>query len=196
MEELRYIMKYLHGLFAHTEETWQHLSEPDVKEAELSYMTRYYYYPMMGVGTLLIFLLHGNGIMLHKLPFDAPFNFEFAMKGAISFALSYVLSPTLARLIIEYLFSAMTRVTFDKQRLEVFTYYCMSVVMALSLFCSCLPNFTFLSFILLYAINVVYQGCDPYLHLPSNRGYFITVASAAVMFSPWLIRFILGFFVK
>lgn len=196
MEELRYIMKYLHGLFAHTEETWQHLSEPDVKEADLSYLTRCYYYPLMGVGTLLIFLLHGNGILLHKQPFDAPFNFEFAMKGAISFALSYVLAPSLAVLIIRQLFCRLTRVKIEKQTLEVFAYYATSVVMVLTLFISCFPNFTFLSFIILYAINIVYQGTDPFLKVSVNRGYFITIASAAIIFSPWIIKYVLAIFVK
>ena len=196
MEELRYIMKYLHGLFAHTEETWCHLSEPDVQEADLSYMTRCYYYPLMGVGTLLIFLLHGNGILLHKQPFDASFNFEFAMKGAISFALSYVLAPSLAVLVIKLLFCRLTGFKIEKQTLEVFAYYSTSVVMVLSLFCSCLPNFTFLTFILLYAINIVYQGSEPFLKVVVNRGYFITIASAAILFSPWVIKTVLAIFVK
>lgn len=196
MEELRYILKYLHGLLAHAEETWQHLSEPDVKEADASYLTQYYYYPLLGVGTLLIFLLHGNGVLLHKQPFDASFNFEFAMKGAISFALSFVLAPTMARLAIEWMFCNLTNIQIEKQKLDVFCYYCVSVVMLLTLFCACLPNFTFLSFIILYTINVIYQGCERYLRLTDNRGYFITIASAAIMFSPWLIKFILAYFVK
>ena len=63
MEELRCIIHYVRGLLAHPTETWKELSEPEQPAANLEYMQRNFYYPLLGVGTLLIFLLHGNGVM-------------------------------------------------------------------------------------------------------------------------------------
>lgn len=197
MEELRYILKYIRGLFAHTEETWERLAEPGIREAEIGYMTRFYYYPLMGFGALLIFILHGNGVMLHsKMTFDAPFNFEYAMKGMIAFALSYVASPTLARLLIQQIFTGLTRIPFEKEQLELFVHYSMSIVMVIDMFCSCLPYFTFLSFIGLYLINVVYLGAVSYLRLQNARGLFLVVSSLSIYFSPWLIQRVLSIFAK
>ena len=197
MEEIRFILKYVSGLLARTEETWANLTNPDCKEGEPDYMLRCYYWPLMGVGALIIFLLHGNGVMLHsKLPFDAPFSMEYAMKGMVAFALSYAAGPTFARLLIQQVYGSMTNVNLEKNQMEIFVHYCMSIVMLIDLLCSCLPYFTFLSFIGLYVIYVVYVGSDQYLQLKTARGFFLTIAFVCIYFCPKLICYILALFEK
>lgn len=197
MEELRFILKYVSGLLSRTDETWTRLAEPDCKEGQADYMLRCYYWPMMGVGALIIFLLHGNGVMLHsKLPFDAPFSLEYAMKGMVAFVLSYAAGPTLARLLLQQCFSSLTHIHFDKNQIEVFVHYCMSIVMLVELLCACLPYFTFLSFIGLYVIYIVYVGTDVYLKLQTARNFFMTLAAAFIYFSPRIISGLLAIFEK
>ena len=197
MEELRFILKYVYGLLSHTEEVWTRLTDAECKEGKVDYMLRCYYWPLMGVGALLIFLLHGNGVMLHsKLSFDSPFSFEYAMKGMVAFALSYAAGPTFARLLIQQLFSGVTKITIDKSQMEIFVHYCMSIVMLVDMLCACLPYFTFLSFIGLYVIYVLYLGTEHYLQLKMARGYFLTIAFVSIYFCPRLIHLLLAFFEK
>lgn len=197
MEELRYILKYVRGLLTHTEETWTNLAEPETKEGQVEYMLRGYYWPLLGTGSLLIFILYGNGIFLNsKLPFDAPFNFEYAMKGLVSFATSYVVAPTLARLIIEQLYSLSVREKIEKDRLEIFVHYSMSIVMIIELFCACLPQFTFLTFIGVYLISIVYLGIVSYLKLTRHVGLLLLISSFSIYASPWIMQHLLALFAK
>ena len=198
MEEIRFILKYVYGLLAKTEEVWTRLSDPECKEGRNDYMMRYYYWPLMGVGCLLIFLLHGNGVMLHTkmTAFEASFSLEYAMKGMASFALGYAAGPILAGIIIKELYGRATNEQLDKNQLEIFVHYSMSIVMIFEMFCACLPYFTFLSFIGLYVIYIVYLGTSTYLKVQVSRGLFVTIAFLAIYFSPSALQFLLELFEK
>ncbi len=193
MEELRFIFTYVKDLLSHTEETWKRLRDPELPAAKTEYMLRNYYWPMMGVCAICIFLLHGNGIMLHsKLAYDAPFSLELGMKGAVSFILGYAAGPTLAILLIREVFCRFTQAELDKERLEIFVHYTMSVVMLINLFCSFLPTMTFLSFIGLYVIYIVWLGSSELMEIvEKQQRFFIVIASVAIYYSPKLIQGIL-----
>lgn len=196
IEDLRIIFRYVRGFLAHTEETWRHLSEPDVPEAQTDYMLRKYYWPLVAFGALCIFLLHGNGVLLNsKLTYDAPFSLEYCMKGAVGFALKYVGGPTLAMLAIGQFFCRVTDTSIKKNNLEIFVYYSMSIVLLIDLFCSFMPTMKFLSFISLFVVYVVWIGSSEYLNIPRGlNGFFWVVSSVSIYFSPAFIELLLSKF--
>lgn len=196
-KQICFILHYLRGLMAHPMEIWTELLDPKEPVSQSEYSIRHYYGPILGTGALLIFLLHGNGVMLRsKLPYDAPFNLEYAMKGMVSFALSYTAGPALAFVIIKSVCGALAAMRFDKNQLEIFILYNMSFLMACDMFCACFPSFTFLSFIGLYMLYIMLEGVDHYMKLGSGRGLFAMVAFLSIYFSPILFNHILASFEK
>ncbi|MBP5715897.1 MAG: hypothetical protein J6W69_02145 [Bacteroidales bacterium] len=195
MEELRCIIHYVRGLLAHPTETWKELSEPEQPAANLEYMQRNFYYPLLGVGTLLIFLLHGNGVMLRSpLPVDAPFSLEYALRGAVAFALSYFAGPRLASLIIALLCSRMAGMELERRRLEVFVSYNMGVLILCDMFCALLPNFTFLTLVSMYVLYVALEGVDNFMQIGRMRGMFAVISCVSIYLSPHVILYIFGLF--
>ena len=197
MEQLLLIWKNAFGLLGSPMETWMRFSDPNEKSHDSEYSFRNYYWPIMGVGAVLIFVLFGNGVMLRsKMSFGDPFNFEYAMKGMVNFTLSYFAGPNLAYIIISWGFSKLTGFTIDKNKLDVFILYNMSILMLFDLFCAFFPNFTFLSVMKLYMLYVMLEGVDVFIKIEKARGLFSTLSALAIYFSPVLIQNILGFFEK
>ncbi|MBO7378439.1 MAG: hypothetical protein J6U31_01650, partial [Bacteroidales bacterium] len=110
----------------------------------------------------------------------------------VSFILGYAAGPTLATLLIRELFCRFTQSELNKERLEIFVYYSMSIVMLFDLFCSFLPTLTFLSFIGLYVIYIVWLGSSELMEVADKQQrFFIVVAVVAIYCSPLLIQYIL-----
>ncbi len=197
MEQLRFIIQLIKGLLGEPRETWMRLSDPNEKAHDSEYSFRTYYWPIMGVGALLIFILFGNGIMLRsKMTFDDPFSFEYAMKGMVNFTLCYFAGPTCARIIIAAACGKLAGMKFDKNQLEVFVLYNMSILMMCDMFCALLPNFTFLSVLKLYMLYVMLEGVDNFMKIERARGLFSTISALTIYFSPDVIHRILAFFEK
>lgn len=197
MEQLLFILQNIKGLLGSPRETWLRFSDPNEKAHDSEYSFRNYYWPIMGVGAVLIFILFGNGIMLRsKMSFDDPFSFEYAMKGMVNFTLSYFAGPSLAYIIISWAFKKMAGFSFDKNQLEVFILYNMSILMLCDMFCALLPNFTFLSVLKLYMLYVMLEGVDGFIKIEKARGFFSALAALAIFFSPVLIGYILELFEK
>lgn len=195
MEELRCIIHYVRGLLAHPTETWKELSDPEQPAANLDYMQRNFYYPLLGAGTLLISLLHGNGVMLRSpLPADAPFSLEFALRGAVAFALSYFAGPRLASLLISLFCSRLGGLELDRRRLEVFVTYNMGILILCDMFCALLPNFTFLTLISMYVLYVALEGVDNFMQIGRMRGVLAVVSCLSIYLSPHIILYIFGLF--
>ncbi|MBQ0057609.1 MAG: hypothetical protein KBT20_08130 [Bacteroidales bacterium] len=194
MTEIRYILRYVKDLLSDTEAVWIKLRDPNLREAQLDYMLRYYYWPMMAFASLCVFLLHGNGVMLNsKLAFDAPFSFEYALTGMVSFALGFAVGPSLAALVLRETFFRFTPIAIAKDQLELFVHYSMSITMVISLFCAFLPNLKFLTFLHLYLIYVVWLGAMSYLDLLTSiyQRVFTIVATAVIFYSPAILQYIL-----
>lgn len=193
MTELRYIFRYVKDLLSHTDETWVQLRDPNLKEAQVDYMLRYYYWPLMGIAAICIFFLHGNGVMVNsKLAYDAPFDFLTGLKGMAMFAFGYATGPMLAGLIIREVFGFFTDVTFDRNKLELFVHYSISIVLLVDLFCAFLPSMTFLTFIGLYVIYVVWLGASLFLEVQSSLlRFFVFVSFLAIYFSSDVLQYAL-----
>jgi len=172
-------------------------SDPNEKAHDSEYSFRTYYWPLMGVGALLIFILFGNGMMLRsKMSFDDPFSFEYAMKGMVNFTLCYFAGPTLASILISWVCGALAGMKFDKNQLEVFVLYNMSILMLCDMFCACFYSFTFFVVLKLYFIYVMLEGVDNFMKIDKGRGLFSTVSALAIYFSPDVIHRILAYFEK
>lgn len=197
MEQLRFIIMIIKSLLSQPRETWMRLSDPNEKAHDSEYSFRTYYWPIMGVGALMIFILFGNGIMLRsKMTFDDPFSFEYAMKGMVNFTLSYFAGPTLASLVIGWACGKLAGMKFDKNQLEVFVLYNMSILMLCDMFCALLPTFTFLAVLKLYMLYIMLEGVDNFMKIERARGFFSTLSALAIYFSPDVIHRILAFFEK
>lgn len=197
MEQLRFIIQLIKGLLSLPRETWMRLSDPNEKAHDSEYSFRTYYWPIMGAGALLVFLLHGNGIMLRsKMTFDDPFSIEYAMKGMVNFTLCYFAGPMLSRIVISWACSRLAGMKFDKNQLDGFVLYNMSILMLCDMFCALLPSFTFLSMLKLYMLYVMMEGVDYFMKIERARGLFSTVSALAIYFSPDVIHRILAFFEK
>lgn len=194
MTELRYIFKYVKDLLSNTEETWTRMRDPNLPEGQIEYLLRYFYWPLLGVGAICIFLLHGNGVMLNsKLEYDDPFSFETGLRGMVSFVLGYAAAPSLASLIIREVFCRLSNMEFDRNRLDVFVHYCISIVMLVELLCAFLPTLTFISFIGLYTLYIVWLGAAVYLEISSSTSlrFFVFVSFLAIYFSSDLLQGVL-----
>lgn len=188
MEELRCIIHYVRGLFAHATETWRALAEPDEPAANLEYMQRNFYYPLLGIGSLLIFILHGNGVMLNSpLKGDDPFSLEFALRGSVAFALSYFAGPRLATLMIGLFCNKLAAMQLDRRKLEVFVSYNMGLLIVFDMFCAFLPNLTFLTLMSVYVLYVAFEGIDNFMQITRMRGVLAVVSCASIYAAPHII---------
>lgn len=180
MLQFKYILKYLISLVVNPEQTWQFLANQEGQESKADYMQRNYYFPMWGVIAICLFLLKGFS--------TEEFSFEVAMKSAVSFMLSYFAGLYLAAFLLRLAFEWCWGILLDKERLQVFVGYAMSFLMAVDLLMSLMPSISFVAFVNLYLVYIVWCATISYLGVEENRRWSSTFLISAVVFcSPWLI---------
>lgn len=200
MLELKYIFKYVRDLLTNTTDVWTRLRNDDkLNEGKFDYLFQHYYLPMMGVGAICIFLLYGLGFISHSVVLDdSGFDLEVGLKGMVLFVVAYISAVPLATLIIKETFDRLFEQDTEKNKLEVFAGYCVSLVMLVELVCAFLSQLSFLTFAGLYVIYVVWVGAALYLEIENRRLWFFTVvAFLSIYCAPiaikWLLTLLLRF---
>ena len=173
------------------------LSDPNDKMHDADTAFRNCYAPLLGAGSLLIFVLHGKDYLpQHKLPFDAPFSIELAMKGMVGFALSYVCAPTLAYVLISSIYGKLAGVRFDKNQLQVFVMFNLSVLMVCDIISALIPILSFLSVLKIFMIYILFEGIDNYMRIEQGRWAFAFISALSLYASPYVINHLLNMFEK
>lgn len=196
LRELRFIVTYIKGLMAHTEDTWDKLAEGKCEEADPDYMLTHFYWPLFGISASLILLLIGCGGLFGDGV--SSFNLEVGMKAMVEFVVVYGVGPMLASMLMQFSFRWVTALPIKREETIIFAYYTMSTLIVLDVCCSVFPNLEFLTVSKLYMIYIVAAGVDHYLkvevreHLAVTTGIFCLI----LFFVPQTISFLIHFIDK
>lgn len=192
--DIKYIVSYLHGFVFHTRQTWQRLKASPKEQLEVEYFRTHFYWPLLGVGALLIFIMYGNGYFAtSNLAFDDPFSFEYAMKGVVKFAVPYALAPMLATLLVRDLGGKRLGIVFKETNLELFVTACVAIDMVIVVFCAFLPGFQFVRFLRLFVISVVVSGSREIVDVANEeRTLFIIDVYFSIFASVWVLEYLTG----
>lgn len=196
LKDARYIVKYIIGLMVHGDEAWESLSKEDNEAADHEYMMTHYYWPLFGVSALLIMLLIGIGGLFGDTSGSTFFDLEVGMRAMVEFAVVYAVGPMLVAHLAPAFFG-YANMQIDRNKLNVFVPYTMSVLMVLEVCCATFPNLEALHFSQLYIIAVITQGVDHYLKVERNRRVLSTMMFCVLFYlALQLLPFLFNIFDK
>lgn len=193
--EFQYIVKYVRGLMAHTDETWDTLSKGEVEESKPDYMMSHYYWPLFGIAAICIMLLIGYGGIFGN---NEGFNLEVGMKAMVRFVVIYAVGPTLISIALRPLCIFFANIEFQREQLELYVHYAISTVMVLDVACAFFPNLEFLGFSKLYLLYIVAMGVTHFLKVDvRDKNSIVTVNSLLLFWAvPKVIGLLLNLFVN
>jgi len=170
------------SLIVKPSEAWKGLAAKQDEEHE-KFLSDYVY-PFVGMVAVAAFV----GVFFSRKEFD----FQIALKSAIIgsmaafggfFAGAYLLNESLNR------FFERER---DMKLSQRFVGYASALMFSLNIVLSLLPEFFFLSFLVLYTVYIVWEGVIPYLEIkPEDQMKFTAIASAIIVVSPVIIKYLL-----
>lgn len=190
MNQFKYIVKFLIALTTQSEQTWNYLANTETKESKPSYMLWNYYYPLLGIMSLVIFIFAGR----RGNP-ETSFDFQYGMTEMVPLLVAYFVGPYLAMNLIKLaLVNLFELPNPDKDRLTNFVFYSTSFLMAIEMLMAIFPAFRFFEFIALYLVYITWNGSHTYIRVAEKRRWlFGFVSFLVIFFSPSLIQHLLQF---
>ncbi|MDR2147990.1 MAG: YIP1 family protein [Tannerella sp.] len=177
------LFKLATALILKPSETWIALKGRDEGTRNDLFLRRYIY-PLLGVVVLASFA----GIFLSRSDFD----FQIALKSLILSLAAYLGGFFLASYALNYVWIRYFRRESDYFLCQRFAGYSSTLIYALSIVLSLLPEFFFLRIIVLYTVYMVWEGSIRYMQIRvEEQMKFVLSASALVILSPWVIEFLL-----
>ena len=174
MEQLRLIVKFFLSLVVNPEQTWQYLSDPSVREADVDYVQRNYYLPMMGAIAVVVFILTG-------IHFE-PFNLEHAMKASVAFLVAFFAGPYVAEFILQHFMVRFYDTEPDKQRLQLFVYYTLSYEMGVQLVSRLMPSIRFADLLVVYLAYIVWCASAIFFGIEERRRLSFSIWTTVILF--------------
>ena len=163
-------------------DTWRKLKEKQADDSE-SFLSDFIY-PFVGIVAIAAFV----GILFTRKEFDT----QIALKASIMSLLSVLGGFFLA----SYFVNEVWRKIFHRENsiklCMCFVGYSSSLMLALNILLSLLPEFFFLRFFVLYIIYVVWEGAIPYMEVKeAEQLRFVSISTAIIILTPIVIEFTL-----
>ncbi|MDO4755807.1 MAG: YIP1 family protein [Parabacteroides sp.] len=175
------IFKIIIAIISQPLKTWEMLAKNE--EDRETFLSRFIY-PLIGVVSIVAFV----GILFTRKEFDV----ELALKSSIRTMVSvfggfYVSS---------YLLNEFWQSLFNREKnlklCQCFVGYASSLMFALNIVLTLLPEFFFLRIFVFYTFYIVWEGAKPYMQIEENeRMKFVGVSTVLILFTPWMIEFVL-----
>ena len=164
-------------------EAWRVLNEKDTNDNE-SFLSGYVY-PFIGMITLAAFV----GALLTRKELD----FQVALKAAILVLVSFFCSFFISTYIINELWHTFFHRERNMKRCQCFVGYSSSLMYALYIILSLLPEFFFLRILVLYTVYIIWEGAIPYMGVSeSEQLKFVSISTIVIVLTPLIIEFTMG----
>ena len=165
-------------------EAWVGLGAKQTDDNE-SFLSNYVY-PFVGMITLAAFI----GVLFTRKEFD----FQIALKASILALLSVFCGFFAASYLINEIWSKIFHHEHDFKRCQRFVGYSSSLMFALNIVLSLLPEFFFLRFFVLYTIYIVWEGAIPYMDIGEPEQLkFVGISTTIIILTPLIIEITMGF---
>jgi cation transport ATPase len=175
------IFKWMIVIISQPPKAWEMLTKKEEKGDE--FLSRFVY-PLIGFVTVAAFL----GVLFTRKEFDV----EMALKSSIKALVSSLGGFYLAAYFLNELWKSMFGREKDMKLWLRFVGYSSSMIFALNIVLSLLPEFFFLRVFILYTFYIIWEGAGPYMQIEENiRLKFVGITTAIVLIMPFLIELIL-----
>ena len=162
---------------------WKDLKEKQMDDNELFLSN--YVYPFVGFITVATFV----GVLFTRKEFDV----QTALKASILSLLSVFAGFFLASYFLNEVWRSLFHRERNMKQCMCFVGYSSSLMFALNIILSLLPEFFFLRFFVLYTIYIVWEGAIPYMDIQeSEQLKFVAFSTTIIILTPLALEFILG----
>jgi hypothetical protein len=164
-------------------ETWLRLRGKDEGTDNETFLNRYVY-PFIGMVALASFL----GVFLSRREFDL----QLALKSVILTLVASVGGFFFAAYAINYSLIKWFKRIDDFRLCQRFVGYASTLIFAINIVLSLLPEFFFLRIFVLYTIYIVWEGAIPYMGINEKEQLkFSIITTLIIILSPLVIGFVL-----
>lgn len=148
------------------EQMWQYLAQARGAETRPDAVQKNYYLPLLGYMSLVVFLCAA----FRGPETDVTFDYQYGMKQMVPLLIAYFLGPLVAILVfnlsLRHLFGMEDP---DKDRVQLFVFYCTSFLMALEILEALIPSIRFLGLIFVYLVYITFSGASTYIRVEHNQ---------------------------
>lgn len=178
---LKEIFKWIIELISRPGRAWEALSKKD--ESKDDFLHRFIY-PVIALITAVAFL----GVLFTRKEFDVELALKSAAKAVVTTAGGFFLG---AYFLNEVWHSVFNREK-DMKLCQRFVGYSSSLMFALNIVLTLLPEFFFLQIFVLYTVMIVWEGAGPYMKVgEAERMKFVAFATVIILVTPMLISLLI-----
>lgn len=175
------IFKWVIAIISQPAKAWGVLTKKEEKGDE--FLSRFVY-PLIGLVTATAFL----GVLFTM----KEFNLELALKSSIKTFVSSFGGFYLGAYLLNEAGSSVFKREKDMKLCQRFVAYSSSLMFALNIVLTLLPEFFFLRIFILYTFYIVWEGAGPYMLVEEKeRLKYVGIATAIILLTPALIEFVL-----
>ena len=176
------IVKWVISIISQPAKAWHVLAKKEENQEE--FLSRFVY-PLIGLVTVSAFL----GILFtHK-----EFNLELALKSAIRTFVSSFGGFYLGAYVMNEVWQGIYKRKKDLKLWFRFVGYSSSLMYALNIILTLLPEFFFLRIFVLYTFFIVWEGAKPYMQVEEKeRMVFVFITTCAILLTPPMIQQLLS----
>lgn len=176
------ILKWVIALISQPAKAWNVLAKKEENQEE--FLSKFVY-PLIGLVTLAAFL----GILFTRKEFDL----ELALKASIRTFISSFGGFYLGAYVMNEVWSGFFKRKKDLKLWFRFVGYASSLMFALNIVLTLLPEFFFLRIFILYTFYIVWEGALPYMQVEEHeRMKFVGAATTVVLLTPVVIEIVLS----
>ncbi|WP_080904824.1 Yip1 family protein [Parabacteroides sp. Marseille-P3160] len=171
------ILKWVIELTSRPAKAWEALSLRKDKDGDF---LRRFIYPIIALITIAAFL----GVLFTRKEFD----FQLALKSAIKAFVTTAGGFYLGAYFLNEAWRSFFNQEKDMKLCQRFVGYSSSLMFALNIVLTLLPEFFFLQIFVLYTVMIVWEGAEPYMGVSEkDRMKFVAIATAIILLTPLLI---------
>ena len=176
------IIKWVIDLIFQPAKAWKALARKE--ETQEEFLSRFVY-PLIGLVTVCAFV----GVLLTRKEFDL----ELALKSSIRTFVSSFGGFYLGAYLMNEIWQGFFKRAKDMRLWMRFIGYGSSLLFALNVILTLLPEFFFLRIFILYTFYMIWEGAEPYMHVEEEiRLKFVAITTAVLLLTPSLIEIVLS----
>lgn len=176
------IFKIIVAIISQPTKTWEMLAKKD--ENEDVFLSRFIY-PLIGIVSVAAFV----GVLFTRKEFDV----ELALKSSIRTLVSVFGGFYVASYVLNEFWQGLFNREKDLKLCQCFVGYASSLMFALNIVLTLLPEFFFLRIFVLYTFYIIWEGATPYMQVnETERMKFVGISTTLILLTPWIIEIILS----
>ena len=153
-------------------------------ENEDAFLSRFIY-PLIGIVSVAAFV----GVLFTRKEFDV----ELALKSSIRTLVSVFGGFYVASYVLNEFWQGLFNREKDLKLCQCFVGYASSLMFALNIVLTLLPEFFFLRIFVLYTFYIIWEGATPYMQVnETERMKFVGISTTLILLTPWIIEIILS----